>query len=173
MKTQNKRPHTFFDEDPASTWCYHRDAYTGVLDIPKACDAFREIAKHALSREYTWLSDAGIDGEYEDSFTLKTLKADELMRLCRITALALDRPGFRRVCLPMEELLYRCIKTSLHEHLDRLPESKLWPRVIKALGCDNDPYWILNDLFWDYDWEIFKHSPEGVKALAEDLKALW
>jgi hypothetical protein len=173
MKTQNKRPHTFFDEDPASTWCYHHKAYIGVLDIPRACNAFQTIAKQELAKEYAWISDSGIDGDYEDSFTLKKLKAYELMSLCRMTALALGRPGFRRVCLPMEELLYRCIDRSLRDYLAGLSTSKLWPAIIKGLGCGDDPYWVLNDLFWDYDWQLFDQTPEEAKALAEDLKALW
>ena len=185
MKTQNKRPkkmdvvikrpHTFFDEDPASIWCYHREAHLALLDIPKAADAFQQIAKQELANEAAWISDHPNDLDYDDSHLLSGLSAEELVRLCRVTALALERPGFRRSCLEMEELLFRCIYKSLNGYGAGLSPSKAWTALIEALVGDEDysEYEVLSDLFWDYDWEIFKHSPEGAKGLAEDLKALW
>lgn len=173
MDVITQRPHTFFDKDPASLWCYHRDAHQALLDMPKACDAFTQIAKNKLRGEYEYVTETTFTCDYEDSFYLKHLGSDEFASLCRITSMALDRPGFLRSCLPMEELLFRAVKASLYEYLDDNNSSDLWPIIIKELGCGDDPQWVLNDLFWDYDWELFEQTPEEAEALAEDLKALW
>ena len=175
MKTKTKRPHTFFDEDPLTIWCYHREAHSGLLNIPTAADAFQKIAKRELANEAAWISDHPNDLDYDDSNLLSGLGAEELVRLCRVTALALERPGFRRSCLEMEELLFRCIYKSLNGYAAGIFPSKQWPVLIKALVGEEDysEGEVLSELFWDYDWEISEHSPEGAKALDEDLKALW
>ncbi len=161
-----------FSEDPNETWCYSRDRYHTLIGDRKLADTFINVATSALQCEREYL----LDDLYEDSNNYKTkrlrlLKPTELAQLLSLTILALKRPGFKCESLLMEEILFITLHNDLVAYLDGFRSGRRgWGALLRAMACDD--LYVLNDLFWDFDFEIFEPTKEETKALRKELASL-
>jgi hypothetical protein len=161
-----------FSEDPTETWCYSRDRYHKLIGDHKLADTFIDVATSALQceREYL-LDDLCEDLNNYNTKRLRLLKPPELAKLLGLTILALKRPGFKCESLLMEEILYITLHNDLVTYLDGIRSGRRkWGTLLRAMACDD--LYILNDLFWDFDFELFEPTKEETRALRKELASL-